>query len=138
MDNVCDEGNTWYFQRVCFPQAAVWGSSFVCLRNCFNPWSNIVSDVLPKGKGGILEFPQSIPGKSERESQSLEVLWDFCHVFLSSWISGLIAFVSVNLILCLGFITAGVYPIEKKGLFDYAANFIIGLQTHSKDIKRMV
>lgn len=34
----------------------------------------IVSDVLPKGKGGILEFPQCIPGKSERESQRLEVL----------------------------------------------------------------
>lgn len=76
--------------------------------------------VLPKGKGGVLGLAQCIPGSTEPLKGKARawkccgiLLWGCCHVFLSSWISGLIVFVSVNLILCLRFIPAGVYPIEK-------------------------
>lgn len=80
----------------------------------------IFCHVLPKGKGGILGLAQCIPGSTEPLKEKARpwkhcdiLLWGCCHVFLSSWISGLIVFVSVNLILCLRFIPAGVYPIEK-------------------------
>lgn len=99
---------------------------------------------LPKGKGCILGLAQCIPGSTEPLKEKARawkccgiLLWGCCHVYLSSWISGLIVFVSLNLSLCLRFITAGVCPIE-KGFVWLCCQFFIRLQSHSKDIKRMV